>query len=75
MRQMGEKGGKAGGKKGGKARMAALTAEERKELARRRYKLDGRRPRRNANSLSVQPLSNTPESSLPGVGVALLSDP
>jgi hypothetical protein len=35
MRQMGKKGGKAGGKKGGKARMAALTPEERKELARK----------------------------------------
>jgi hypothetical protein len=35
MREMGKKGGKAGGKKGGKARMAALTKEERKELARK----------------------------------------
>ncbi len=35
MRQMGKKGGKAGGKKGGKARMAALTPEQRKELARK----------------------------------------
>ena len=35
MREMGKKGGKAGGKKGGKARMAALTPEERKELARK----------------------------------------
>jgi len=35
MREMGKKGGKAGGKKGGKARMAALTPEQRKELARR----------------------------------------
>ena len=35
MRQMGKKGGKAGGKKGGTARMAALTPEERKELARK----------------------------------------
>lgn len=35
MREMGKKGGKAGGKKGGKARMAALTPEERKKLARR----------------------------------------
>jgi len=35
MRAMGKKGGKAGGKKGGKARMAALTSEERKELARK----------------------------------------
>lgn len=35
MREMGKKGGKAGGKKGGKARMAALTAEQRKELARK----------------------------------------
>ena len=33
MREMGKKGGKAGGKKGGKARMAALTPEQRKELA------------------------------------------
>jgi len=35
MRKMGKKGGKAGGKKGGKARMASLTAEQRKELARK----------------------------------------
>ena len=35
MREMGKKGGKAGGKKGGKARMAALTSEQRKELARK----------------------------------------
>jgi hypothetical protein len=35
MRAMGKKGGKAGGKKGGKARMAALTPEERKQLARK----------------------------------------
>ncbi len=35
MREMGKKGGKAGGKKGGKARMAALTPEQRKDLARR----------------------------------------
>jgi hypothetical protein len=35
MREMGRKGGKAGGKKGGKARMASLTPEQRKELARK----------------------------------------
>ena len=35
MREMGKKGGKAGGKKGGKARMASLTSDERKELARK----------------------------------------
>jgi len=35
MREMGKKGGKAGGKKGGKARMAALTPDQRKELARK----------------------------------------
>ena len=35
MREMGRKGGKAGGKKGGKARMAALTPEQRKDLARK----------------------------------------
>ena len=35
MREMGKKGGKAGGKKGGKARMAALTPEQRRELARK----------------------------------------
>lgn len=35
MREMGKRGGKAGGKKGGTARMAALTPEERKELARK----------------------------------------
>ena len=35
MRKMGKKGGKAGGKKGGKARMATLTPEQRKDLARK----------------------------------------
>ena len=35
MREMGRKGGKAAGGKGGKKRMAALTADERKELARK----------------------------------------
>jgi hypothetical protein len=35
MRKMGKKGGKAGGKKGGKARMASLTPEQRKALARK----------------------------------------
>jgi len=35
MREMGRKGGKAAGGKGGKTRMAALTPEERKELARK----------------------------------------
>jgi hypothetical protein len=35
MRKMGKKGGRAGGKKGGKARMAALTPDERKALARK----------------------------------------
>jgi hypothetical protein len=35
MRQMGRRGGKIGGPKGGKARMAALTPEERRELARK----------------------------------------
>jgi hypothetical protein len=35
MREMGKKGGKAGGKKGGKARMASMTSDERKELARK----------------------------------------
>lgn len=35
MREMGRKGGKAAGGKGGKNRMAALTAEERKTLARK----------------------------------------
>jgi hypothetical protein len=35
MREMGRKGGKAAKGKGVKARMAALTPEERKELARK----------------------------------------
>jgi general stress protein YciG len=35
MREMGRKGGKAAGGKGGKNRMAALTPEQRKELARK----------------------------------------
>jgi hypothetical protein len=35
MREMGRKGGKAAGGKGGKKRMAALTAVERRELARK----------------------------------------
>jgi hypothetical protein len=38
MREMGRKGGKAAGGKGGKKRMAALTAEERKDLARKAAK-------------------------------------
>jgi hypothetical protein len=35
MSEMGRKGGKAAGGKGGKARMAALTPEQRKELAKK----------------------------------------
>jgi hypothetical protein len=35
MREMGRKGGKAAGGKGGKIRMAALTPEQRKELAKK----------------------------------------
>ncbi len=35
MREMGRKGGKAAGGKGGKKRMAALTPQQRKELARK----------------------------------------
>ena len=35
MREMREKGGKAGRQKGGKARMASLTPEQRKELAKK----------------------------------------
>lgn len=35
MREMGRKGGKAAGGRGGKMRMAALTPQERKELARK----------------------------------------
>jgi hypothetical protein len=35
MREMGRKGGKAAKGKGAKARMAALTSEERKRLARK----------------------------------------
>ena len=35
MREMGRKGGKAAGGKGGKKRMAALTPEQRKDLARK----------------------------------------
>jgi hypothetical protein len=38
MREMGRKGGKAAGGKGGRKRMAALTAEQRKELARKAAK-------------------------------------
>jgi len=38
MREMGRKGGKAAGGKVGKKRMAALTAEQRKELARKAAK-------------------------------------
>jgi len=34
-REFGRRGGKQGGKKGGKARMAALTPQERQELARK----------------------------------------
>jgi hypothetical protein len=39
MREMGKKGGKAGGKKGGKARMASLTSDERKQLARKAVRI------------------------------------
>jgi general stress protein YciG len=35
MREMGRKGGKAAGGKGGKKRMAALSPQERNELARK----------------------------------------
>jgi hypothetical protein len=38
MREMGKKGGKAAGGKGGRKRMAALSPEERKELARKAAK-------------------------------------
>ena len=38
MRKMGKKGGKAAGGKGGRKRMAALSPEERKELARKAAK-------------------------------------
>jgi len=38
MSEMGRKVGKAAGGKGGKARMAALTPEQRKELARKAAK-------------------------------------
>jgi len=38
MSEMGRKGGKAAAGKGGKARMAALTPEQRKELARKAAK-------------------------------------
>jgi hypothetical protein len=51
MSEMGRKGGKAAGGKGGKARMAALTPEQRKELARKaararwaKAKKEGKRP-------------------------------
>jgi hypothetical protein len=56
MREMGKKGGKAGGKKGGKARMAALTPDERKELARKavqtrwaKAKKKNKKPRSSGN--------------------------
>ena len=38
MREMGRKGGMAGGSKGGKKRMSALTAEQRRRLARKAAK-------------------------------------
>jgi hypothetical protein len=38
MREMGRKGGKAAGGKGGRKRMAALSSEERKALARKAAK-------------------------------------
>jgi hypothetical protein len=38
MREMGKKGGKAAGGKGGRKRMAALSPDERKELARKAAK-------------------------------------
>jgi hypothetical protein len=54
MRTMGRKGGKVGGKKGGKARMAALTPEQRKELARKavraRWAKRKKEPRRGSET-------------------------
>jgi len=38
MREIGKKGGKAAGGKGGRKRMAALSPEEKKELARKAAK-------------------------------------
>ena len=46
MREMGKKGGKAAGGKGGRKRMAALSPEERKELARNAAKARWAKARR-----------------------------
>lgn len=50
MREMGKRGGKAGGKKGGKARMAALTPEQRKELARKAVQMRWAKARKRKRS-------------------------
>ena len=54
MREMGRKGGKAAGGKGGKKRMAALTPEQRKELARKaaqaRWANAKKKPKRSAKT-------------------------
>jgi hypothetical protein len=46
MREMGRKGGKAAGGKGGKKRMAALTPEQRKDLARKAAQARWAKPKR-----------------------------
>jgi hypothetical protein len=51
MREMGRKGGKAGGKKGGKVRMAALSSEERKELARKAVQTRWAKAKRKSKKL------------------------
>jgi hypothetical protein len=50
MRRMGRKGGKAGGKKGGKARMAGLTPEQRKALARKAVRARWAKARKKTKS-------------------------
>jgi len=51
MREMGKKGGKAAGGKGGRKRMAALTPEERKELARKAAKARWAKRKKNSKAI------------------------
>lgn len=54
MRKMGKMGGKAGGKKGGKARMAALTPDERKALARKAVQTRWAKAKKKSKSPEVR---------------------
>jgi hypothetical protein len=53
MQEMGRKGGKKGGKKGAKMRAAALTSEQRSQIARKAARLGGLNRRRKTNSPEI----------------------